>query len=318
MNARRFDHLADVEALLQVVERGSITAAAVAFGTTPSVISRAVARLETRLGTQLLRRSTRRQSLTEAGRDYLEQARQAFGLIAGAEAAIRGRELGGAQGLVGRVRISVPTTYGHYRLPQLLHGFVERHPQLQIELSITNRNVDLVAEGFDLAVRLGRLPDSGLVARKLEDAALHLVAAPAYLARAGTPASLEALAAHRCLAFVMPSTGRLAPWLLHGADGAEIDWQPPATLRVEDDVLGLVSLAEQGLGICQSYGFIVAERLRSGVLVEVLPQLAGRSRPFSLIYAPHRRIPLAARALIEHLATAAADLALQTRQGATG
>lgn len=307
MSGRRFEHLNDVEALLQVVERGSISAAAVAFGTTASVISRAVARLEARLGVQLLRRSTRRQSLTDAGRAYLEQARQAFALIAEAEHAIQGLE----GPLTGRVRLSVSTTYGHYRLPALLEDFAHRHPGVQLELSIANRNVDLVAEGFDLAIRLGQLPDSGLVARKLEDAPLRLVAAPAYLARKGRPASLQALLdeGHCCLGFVMPSSGRYAPWLLRDpASGADIDWQPPAALRVEDDVLGLVSLAEQGLGICQSYDFVVAERLRRGSLVELLPELGGRSRPFSLVYAPHRRLPTAARALIEHLGTAAAAL----------
>ncbi|QPF71506.1 LysR family transcriptional regulator [Roseateles sp. DAIF2] len=313
---RRFEHLNDVEALLQVVDRGSISAAAVAFGTTPSVISRAIARLEARLGVQLLRRSTRRQSLTEAGRDYLEQARQAFALIAEAENAVQGSQ----QALSGRVRLSVPTTYGHYRLPRLLEGFVHRHPQVQVELSIANRNVDLVSEGFDLAIRLGQLPDSGLVARKLEDAPLRLVASPAYLARKGMPATLEQLQrdGHCCLAFVMPSTGRLAPWLLRDAQGAALDWLPPAALRVEDDVLGLVSLAEQGLGICQSYDFVVAERLRRGSLVELLPAASGRTRPFSLLYAPHRRLAAASRALIEHLGMAAEALHRAGGPGASG
>ena len=312
MSGRRFEHLNDVEALLQVVERGSISAAAVAFGTTPSVISRAIARLEARLGVQLLRRSTRRQSLTEAGCAYLEQARLAFALIAEAESEIQGRE----ERLSGRVRLSVPTTYGHYRLPRLLDGFVHRHPQVQVELSIANRNVDLLAEGYDLAIRQGQLPDSGLVARRLEDAPLRLVASPDYLARRGTPGSVQELATHCCLGFVMPSSGRLAPWLLHDAGGRPLDWQAPAALRVEDDVLGVVSLAEQGLGICQSYDFVVAERLRSGRLVELLPAHGGRSRPFSLIYAPHRRLPAASRALIEHLCAQAA--ALQASHIGTG
>ncbi len=164
--ARRFDHLADVEALVAVVDHGSLTAAAVALSTTPSVISRAVARLETRLGSQLLRRTTRRTSLTEAGRLYVEQARAAFHLIDDAERAVQGE----AGTLSGHVRLSVPTTYGHYRLPWLLRDFVQQHPQVRLEVNIANRNVDLVAEGYDLAIRLGALPDSGLVGRTLEDA----------------------------------------------------------------------------------------------------------------------------------------------------
>ena len=126
-----------------------------------------------------------------------------------------------------RVRLSVPTTYGHYRLPPLLQRFAMQYPRVQVELNITNRNVDLVAEGFDLAIRLGTLPDSGLAARKLEDAALCLVASPEYLRRAGAPRSLEELASHTCVPFVMPSTDRVAPWAcqwrgrgLAGADAA--------------------------------------------------------------------------------------------------
>lgn len=160
--ARKFDHLGDAEAFVTVVEKGSMTAGAVALGSTPSVLSRAITRLEARLGTQLLRRSTRRLSLTEHGRLYLEQSRAAFLLIDDAERAIQGH--GGT--LTGHVRLSVPTTYGHYRLPPLLRRFTREHPHVRVELNIANRNVDLVAEGFDLAIRLGELPDSGLVARK--------------------------------------------------------------------------------------------------------------------------------------------------------
>jgi DNA-binding transcriptional LysR family regulator len=297
--SRRFDHLGDVEAFIAVVEQGSLTAGAVALSTTPSVISRAIARLEARLGSQLLRRTTRRIGLTEAGRLYLEQTRAAFSLIDDAERAIQGQE----GELSGRVRLSVPTTYGHYRLPPLLQRFAAQYPRVQVELNITNRNVDLVAEGFDLAIRLGALPDSGLVARKLEDAELCLVASPDYLRRAGIPRKREDLASHTCVSFVMPSSGRIAPWLLR-VDGEEVDWSPPAQLEVTDDVLGVVSLAEHGIGICQSYDFIVRDRIQRGRLQEVLPELRGRSRPFSLIYAPHRRLSAASRALIEGLAAA--------------
>lgn len=290
---RRFDHLNDVEAFLTSVERGSLTAAATTLGTTPSVVSRAIARLEQRLGVQLLRRTTRSLGLTDAGRLYLEQSSTAFGLIADAERAIQGQ--GGE--VTGSVRLSVPTTYGNYRLPAKLRTFVRRHPRVQVELSIANRNVDLVAEGFDLAIRAGELPDSGLVARRLEDAPMCLVASPAYLKEAGTPRSLAELERHACLSFVMPSTGRVPPWILR-EDGRDIDWTPQATLRVSDDVLGVVSLAENGMGVCQTYDFVAAERLRRRTLVEVLPRLRGRSRPFSVIYVPHRGLSAASRALI--------------------
>ncbi|KLW90705.1 LysR family transcriptional regulator [Enterobacter sp. BIDMC92] len=294
--SRKFDYLGDVEVFIAVVEHGSFTGAAVALSTTPSVLSRAVTRLEARLGRQLLQRTTRRVGLTEAGRVYLEQARTAFSLLDDAERVGRGQE----GDLTGRVRMSVPTTYAHYRLPPLLAQYNQRYPRVQVELNITNRNVDLIAEGFDLAIRLGQLPDSGLVARKLEEAALLLVASPDYLHRRGRPQTLEALQHHQCLPFIMPRTGRIAPWVFRD-EGRDIDWLPGSTIEISDDVLGVVSLAEQGMGICQSYEFIVRDRIQRGQLVEVLPQLRGRSRPFSVLFAPHRHQSAATRAMIDLL-----------------
>lgn len=293
---RRFDYLADVEAFVTVVEKGTLSAGAVALGTTPSVLSRAISRLEARLGVQLLRRTTRRLNLTDAGALYLEQSRSAFALIDDAERRIQGQD--GV--LSGRVRLSVPTTYGHYRLPSLLSRFGQAFPQVRVELSITNRNVDLVAEGYDLAIRLGPLPDSGLVGRKLEDARLCLVAAPQYLERAGTPRHLDELATHACLPFVMPSSGRIAPWLFR-INHEDREWLPAGNVQVSDDVLGIVSLAQAGMGICQTYDFIVRERIARGELVALLEDVGGRSRPFSIIYPPHRQLPAAARALIDFL-----------------
>lgn len=296
--SRKFDYLGDVEVFIAVVEHGSFTAAAVALSTTPSVLSRAVSRLETRLGRQLLQRTTRRVGLTEAGRVYLEQARSAFSLLDEAERDGQGQE----GDLTGRVRMSVPTTYGHYRLPPLLARFSQHYPRVQVDLNITNRNVDLIAEGFDLAIRLGQMPDSGLVARKLEDAALLLVASPTYLHRMGTPQTLDDLHRHMCLPFILPRTGRIAPWVFR-EDERDVDWLPASTIETSDDVLGVVSLAEHGMGICQSYEFIVRDRIQRGQLVEVLPHLRGRSRPFSVIFAPHRRQSAATRAMIDLLTT---------------
>jgi DNA-binding transcriptional LysR family regulator len=297
--SRQFDYLDDLEAFVAVAERASFTAGAVALSSTPSVLSRAVTRLENRLGTQLLRRTTRQVTLTEAGRQYLEQARAAFAMLGDAEREMQGL----AEGLTGRIRMSVPTTWGHHRAPPLLARFTHTHPDVQVELNITNRNVDLVAEGFDLAVRLGHFPDSGLVARKLADEVLCLVASPAYLQRAGMPERLADLERHRCLPFILPRTGRVAPWLFREGD-ADVEWTAAPTVCVSDDVLGVVSLAVAGAGIAQSYDFIVREQLAQGRLIELLPQLRGRSRPFSVVYAPHRRQSAATRTLIRMLTEA--------------
>ncbi|GGB92729.1 LysR family transcriptional regulator [Pseudoduganella buxea] len=297
--ARRFDHLSDVEVLLNVVEHGSLTAAAVVLATTPSVLSRAIARLEKRLGTQLLRRTTRSMGLTEAGRQYVDQASAAFALIDKAERAIQGSE----QQLTGRVRISVPTSYGHARLPPILAGFARQYPLVQVEVNITNRNVDLAAEGFDLAIRSGPLPDSSMVAHRLEDARVILSASPDYVRQAGPLATFEDLQRQRCIAFLRPSTGRVSPWPLRNGD-AEIDWTPQAAITVSEDVVGVVSLAEQGLGICLCPEFMVTRSIAAGRLVEVLPALSCRNRPFSVLFAPHRGLSTAARALIDTLVAA--------------
>jgi DNA-binding transcriptional LysR family regulator len=297
--SRRFEHLADVELFQQAVMAGSLTAAAVVLGTTPSVISRAINRLETRLGVQLLRRTTRRLGLTDAGRLYLEQSQMAFALIDDAERALQDN----AEAIAGRIRLSVPTTWGHHRAARRLALFTRRYPQVAIELSISNRNVDLIAEGFDAAVRLGMPPDSGLVARPLEDAELCLVASPEYLARAGEPADLDSLTGHACIPFIMPSTGRLMPWSLRLV-GEDVEWMPPAHLSVAEDVLGCVSLALQGAGITQSYDFVVEDALARGALREVLPSMRGRTRRFSLLYASHRRLSAAMQALVGFLTEA--------------
>lgn len=298
--ARRFDHLADVEIFVAAAETGSFTNAARALATTPSVVTRAVQRLEARLGTQLIRRTTRSLSLTDPGRAYFEQAKNAFSAIDDAERAIQGRE---AQ-QTGRVRISVPSTYGQYLLPTVLREFSDNWPKVSIEVSIASRNVDLVAEGFDLAVRFGALPDSGLIARKLMDAPFCLVASRDYLQHFGVPGRVEDLAAHKCLRFIMPNTGRPAGWALR-IEGRDVDWQAPGAVDVLNDFVEPAALAASGLGICQTYDFIARERLERGELVEVLPQLRGRSRTISIIYAPQRHLSAAARVLIEIMAARA-------------
>lgn len=153
--SRKFDY-GRCGGVLAVVEHGSFTAGAVALSTTPSVLSRAVTRLEARLGRQLLQRTTRRVGLTDAGRLYLDGAHRLR--PAGRR---RARRTGPDGALAGRVRLSVPTTYGHYRLPPVLARFAQQYPQVQVELNITNRNVDLVAEGFDLAIRLASCRTAG-------------------------------------------------------------------------------------------------------------------------------------------------------------
>lgn len=270
-----------VEVFCAVVEEGSFSLAARRLGVTPAAVSRAIGRHELQLGALLFRRTTRSVRLTPRARDYYAQCKRALELIDSAEAAF-GEDDPTPRGLV---RLSAPTTFGHSRVLPLLARFKELHPAVDVELNLANRNVDLVAEGFDLAVRMGELPDSSLVARKLCDATLGIFAAPTYLARRGAPKRASDLGAHAIIGFVRPSSGRVLPWLLQER-GAPFEWHPSRALRVSDDFTGCVTLARAGGGLVQAYHFLVAPDVEAGRLVEVLPNLAGRSRPFHLVSPP--------------------------------
>jgi DNA-binding transcriptional LysR family regulator len=196
--------------------------------------------------------------------------------------------------------MSLPTSYGHHRVLPVLPAFRAQYPGITLDLQLTNRNIDFAAEGFDLAVRGRTPPDSGLVARKLEDAELVVVATPAYLRRHGRPTTLESLQAHDCIQFVRPSTGQAVPWLLRRA-GRDFEHLTSGGLRCSEDILGAVTLARHGAGLFQTYRFIVAEDLKRRALVAVLPAFAGASRPFSLLYPSQRHMPLRLRVLIDFL-----------------
>lgn len=298
MSARQFDDLSlgSLELFCLTAELESFTAAAAATGLTPPAVSRTVARLEAKLGARLLARTTRRVRLTESGRAYHAQCRQALAQLGDAA-----RLLAGAQAqAAGTVRVSLPTSYGHHRVLPLLAEFRRLHPGVELELQLTNRNVDLIGEDFDLAVRGRTPPDSGLVARKLEEAALVIVGSPRYLRRHGSPRDAAALAQHECIHFELPRTGQVVPWLLT-IDGQVVERALPGALRCADDILGPVTLARHDAGLAQTYRFIVERHLAEGTLREVLPQCAGASRPFSLLYPAQRHMPARVRVVVDFL-----------------
>lgn len=288
--------LGSIELFCLTAELQSFTAAATAAGLTPAAVSRTVSRLEARLGVQLFVRSTRRVRLTEQGRSYFVQSREALGQLVEAE-----REITGDQRLpVGTTRISLPTSYGHYRVLPLLPAFRAAYPGVELDVQLSNRNVDFSAEDFDLAVR-GRVPpDSNLIARKLEDADLVVVASPGYLRQYGVPTNLEGLGSHQCIQFLLPRTGQPVPWLLRDK-GREFEWSTSGPVRCSDDILGPVTLARHGAGLLQTYRFIAEHDLQLGTLTEVLGQFRGASRPFSLLYPSNRHMPLRVRVLIDFL-----------------
>ncbi|MEM7777520.1 MAG: LysR family transcriptional regulator [Pseudomonadota bacterium] len=288
--------IGSIELFLKAAEFESFAGAAEVAGVTPAAVSRSIARLEDRLGVRLFIRSTRKVSLTDDGRTYAEQCRNALGVLQDAEDALTGR-----QGVPkGDLRISVPTTYGHYRLLPLLTGFARLHPSVTIEINIDNRNIDLYDAGYDLAVRLGEPADSRLIARKLEDAALGVYAAPSYLAEFAPPETLADLQHHHCIQFVLPSTGRPMRWSFV-EDEQERDVSVKAQVRLSHDVTGCISYAAVGGGLYQTYDFLVADRVQRGELVEVLTAYRGRSRPFYLLYPQNRHLASKVRAFVDYL-----------------
>lgn len=295
---RAFDamQLGSIELFCKAAESGGFTSAATALGLTPAAVSRSVGRLEARLGVRLFVRTTRQVRLTDDGRLYFEHCQQALQQIAEAGRAVTGQQAVPS----GALRISAPTTYAHHRLLPLLPRFTARYPKVQIDLSVSNRNIDFVEEGFDLAIRLGVPQDSRLVARKLEDATLGVFASPGYLRERGTPKSLGDLKAHACIQFVLPSTGRVMPWLLH-ENHEDIERVFGGSIRVHEDVLGCFNHARAGGGLVQIYHFIAEAAVRNGELVEVLKRFGGRSRPFSILYPQNRQLAARVRAFVDFL-----------------
>jgi DNA-binding transcriptional LysR family regulator len=295
---RNFDEmqLGSIELFCLAAELSSFTAAANAAGVTPAAVSRSIARLEERLGVRLFVRTTRQIRLTDGGQRYFEECRSALQQLIEAERAVTGGQAAPA----GPLRISVPTPYGHYRLLPVLPQFRRLYPEVTFEVHVSNRNIDFGGESYDMAIR-GRAPDdSSLIARKLEDAELVLVAAPAYLKRAGTPKSIDDLHKHECIQFDLPSTGRKIPWPFR-IDGKQVDVETGGGYTCAEDVLGIVSLARAGAGLVQTYRFIVERDLAEGTLVELLPHHGGTSRPFFLLYPHARHLSLRMRTFVDFL-----------------
>lgn len=295
---RHFDdvQLGSIELFCLAAETGSFTAAANLAGVTPAAVSRSVARLEERLGVRLFVRTTRQMRLTDSGRLYYQQCRQALTQLVDAEREVTGQQSQPS----GLLRISVPTPYAHYRLLPKLPAFRRLFPDVQVDVHISNRNIDFADDGFDLAIR-GKAPtDSGLIARTLEEAELVVVATPDYLREAGTPTSLEALAQHDCIQYQLPSSGRNLPWAFQ-RDGQWVELETSGNCACLDDYLGAVTLVKHGAGLMQTYRFTVQQALERGELCEVLSAFGGARRPFILLYPHARHVPQRVRAFIDFI-----------------
>ncbi|MCE7030603.1 LysR family transcriptional regulator [Jiella avicenniae] len=295
------DRLAGLEVFVRAIRTGSLSAAARGLRMSPAMAARHLEALEARLGTTLVRRTTRRLSLTEAGAAFLERAERLLADLAEAEAEASARTV-----LVeGLVRVSAPAAFGALHLASLMPGFAARHPGVRIELGLNDRTVDLLEERWDMAVRIGRLADSGLLARKLADVRLVVCAAPDYLRRKGVPRSVAELRDHDCLSYTLSDTASDRVWRF-GRDG-EIR-VPVAGSLAADNGDALVTAAIGGQGIVYGPRFIAANALANGRLVEIaLDRPLADMGAIHAITHPTRRPTAKVRAWIDYLAACLKD-----------
>ncbi|WP_044872763.1 LysR family transcriptional regulator [Pseudomonas sp. LFM046] len=284
----------DMRVFTVVVEAGGFSAAAQRLNIAKSVVSRRMSALERHLECRLFNRTTRRLSLTETGLDYFERAQRILREVSEAEEATRSLQ----SELRGRLRLAAPMSFGLKYLSPVLNEFMQVHPGLEVELDLNDRFVDLVNEGYDLTLRIGRLPDSTLVARELGPCPHAICASPGYLDAHGTPQGPDDLREHQCLGY--KNRANSSQWqFLVGQEWRSIAVRPRL---IANNGEVLVQAALDGLGLVSLPRFLLEESLASGQLVEVLP---GFPLPSSQIYAvcpPGRRLPAKVRAFIDFLA----------------
>ncbi len=289
-------NLGDMRIFVAVAEAGSFAAGGKAGGLSRSAAGKAVARLEARLGVRLLSRTTRRLSLTEEGRVYLDEVRQALQAVERAEASVA-RGAGRPRGVL---RLTVPDAYGRRVLLPLVADYMAQWPEVQVEMSFGDRVSDLVGEGFDLAVRLGvTTPNAGLVMRRVASFAPLLCASPEYLATRGAPEAPGSLEGHDALHFA--SAGTRQAWRYRDAEGV---WQPLAgksRLRL-DSAEALREAALAGRGVALLPDFLVSADIASGHLRQVLPALDLGTVPVVTLYPERRMLEPRVRRFIDLMA----------------
>jgi DNA-binding transcriptional LysR family regulator len=278
-----------IEVFVKVLESGSFSRAAKGLGMPNSTVSAKVSALEKRLGVTLLQRTTRKLRATQAGEIYFQQCVQALERIQAAENELTG----GQQEPRGLLRLTATVDAGHTMLPTLVRALLQKHPKLEVELIVTNRMLDLVAEGIDLAIRAGELPDSRLVARRFSVGHFGLWASPAYLKKRGTPSHPKDLAPEECLQFSLFKENRLD--LTRGKERAAV--VTSGRLRA-DDFEALKAFALLNEGIAYLPGYMCAEEVKQHRLQRVLPDWHGNNITFSLVYPAQKFVSPKVRAFI--------------------
>lgn len=277
---------ADMLLFAAVVREGSFTATARALGLTKQSVSERMARLEQALGVRLLERTTRRMRPTDAGAAYAEHCQSIAALIQDANDAVRQRQ----SKPMGRLRVACPRLFGRRVLTSVLAPYAERFPAVQPVLTLTDRRVDLLADGFDVAVHVGRPPDSPYTARRIGEGTLYLVASPSYLRRTGKP-TVASLAAARCLGQQEREFWRI---------GEQRVTVAPAV--VANDLEALCALAVAGAGIARLPNLACQDALDEGHLVRLFPDVAMSTRPIWVLYAARRHLTAATRHFVDMLA----------------
>jgi DNA-binding transcriptional LysR family regulator len=291
-------HLPDLEALAifaRIVENHGIGAAAAELGLSTPTVSKALARLEQRLGARLFNRTPRRLVLTEAGRQLAEHAARLLAEAEAAEAALRSD----AAAPRGPVRLAVPMSFGLREVAPILPMFLEQHPGVSIDLHLDDALVDIVGDGFDLALRIGELPDSSLLARRLAGVSQMVVAAPAYLDHRGRPTHPAELAAHDCFRYANRRTRDV--WVFRNAAGEEARVRPSGRLQVNNGD-AVLPAAIAGLGIADMPAFIVQEAVAEGLLEPILADWSVSRASLFLLMPPQGPQPTRVRVLADFLA----------------
>jgi len=287
------DQLGAMKIFTRVVETGSFSAVAREMHTGQPAISKQVAALEDRLGVRLLNRTSRKLTLTEAGANYHEHCQSILSEISDAEEMIQSL----ATTPRGRLRVNVSVAFGRLHIAPYLPGFLERYPHITLDISMNDRFVDLIAERVDLAIRIGPLADSSLVARNLGHSPLVVVGAPSYFAKHGSPGHPEELKRHNCLIYTFLLTGNI--W--HFRDGdKELAVQVKGNCQ-SDNTDGIRDVITAGTGLAMVPYWMVQAELNNGLLERVLDGYMPWSSPISAVYPMSKFVPLKVRCFIDYL-----------------
>jgi DNA-binding transcriptional LysR family regulator len=290
------DVLQAMKTFTAVVEAGSFVGAMDVTALSKPAVSRQVSDLEAHLGTRLLQRTTRRLSLTSEGQAYYQRCKEVLQAVQEAEAEVASSTVQ-AQG---RLRIGAPQTFGALHLAALWGRFAAQNPQVSLDIVLSDRVMDLVEEGYDLVIRIARLPDSSLVSRPLARTRMVLCASPAYLAQRGTPTHPHALAQHDVVSYTYWSSGDV--WSFQDAKG-EVSVRTHSRIHANNgDTCRAAALADQGIVLQPD--FLVHADLRSGALVELMPQFKAVELGIFAVYATRKQLPLKVRRLVDFLVEA--------------